>query len=314
MSQFNKEFFGRKTPSHDELVSMAIDNIDGIIHRIFPKILKKQNKNSVVNVFLCPRNERPPWCTSDFQTAFRTDPVCLEATKRYQGSVVDWFSSNGELSLPGIFRLCPETTWARYESTPEDICAKLNEVCEPVEIEKSFLFFPWGEICVKSNLDGKYIHSVLPYYERMIRFTNPFLESYQVDWEPEVICKRKDTDFILGYADVAFDFMLEIGRETIINDSETWRERKEDFKLRLIAEGKPKPNSWGAPHRQLKTYMDYLKEPREQNRLPIAGIILTFSKAPPGIHKILEKDNIYIIRFTKRGDISDGVSPEQTRL
>jgi len=312
MSRFNKEFFGGNSPSHDALVSMTIDNYDGIIHRIMPKILKNQNKNSVVNVFLCPKNGRPTWCTSDFQTAFRVDPVCLRATESHPSSLV--YSPIGELHLPRELRLCSKTTWDRYESTPEDIGTQLNDLCESVELEEGFFFFHWGEICVKSNIvDGKYIHSVLPYYEHMIRLVTPFLESYEVDWEAEAICKR-DTGFIIGYADLLSDFKLNVVREVIINDAETWRISNEDLNLRLVAEAKPKPTSWGSPHRQLKTYMDLLKKPQGLNRLPTAGIISTFSKAPPKIHKILEKDNIFIIRFTKSGEISDGVSPEQARL
>jgi len=147
----------------------------------------------------------------------------------------------------------------------------------------------------------------------MIRLVTHSLQSYEIDWEAEAICKR-DTGFIIGYADLLSDFKLNVVREVIINDAETWRISNEDLNLRLVAEAKPKPTSWGSPHRQLKTYMDLLKKPQGLNRLPTAGIIPTFSKALPKIHKILEKDNIFIIRFTKSGEISDGVSPEQARL
>ena len=134
-----------------------------------------KQKPDIETVFLCPKNERPPWCLSDFQTTFCVDPVCLEATESHPYNLV--YSSVGELRLPRYFRLCPETTWARYDSDPEDICAMLNDVCEPVALEGGFFFFYWGEICTKTNMDGKYIHSILPYYEQMIRYSTD-LESY----------------------------------------------------------------------------------------------------------------------------------------
>ncbi|MBA7676534.1 hypothetical protein ES703_84776 [subsurface metagenome] len=138
-----------------------------------------RQKPNIKNRFLCPKNERPPWCLSDFQTTFCIDPVCLEATESHPYNLV--YSSVGELRLPRTLRLCPESTWARYDSEPEDICDLLNDMCESVEIEGGFFFFFWGEICVKNNLDGKYIHSILPYYDYIIRLSNTMLESYEVD-------------------------------------------------------------------------------------------------------------------------------------
>lgn len=315
MSRFSKEFFGGDPPSHDELVSMAIDNRDGILRRILPKILRSRQMQDIISVYLCPKGERPPWCTSDIQTAFRTDPLCLVASEEYIRDFVD--SSIGELKLPSKLRLCPETTWARHELTPEDICIRLNDVCESGEPEKDFIDFYWGEISIKSRYpDGKYIHSVLPNYDQIIRPPTYVLESYKVEWEPEKIVKR-DTGFIFGYADVELNFELKIRKDFIISDIETWRRYDYgEVNLRVVVEAKPKLTSWGAPLRQLKTYMDLLKPRFSQtrNNFPIAGVISTFSRIPRKIHKILEKENVYVITFTKKGEISDGFAPEQKKL
>lgn len=315
MSRFSKEFFGGDTSSHDELVSMTIDNRDGIIRRILPKILRPRQIQDIISVYLCPRGERPPWCTSDIQTAFRTDPLCLVAAEEYISDFVD--SSIGELKLPSKLRLCPETTWARYELTPEDICARLNDVCESGKPEKGFIDFYWGEISLKNHYLGeKYVHSVLPNYDRIIRPPTSVLESYKVDWETEKICKR-ETGYIFGYADVVFDFQLKIRKDFIISDMETWRGYDYgEVNLRVAVEAKPKLTSWGAPLRQLKTYMDLLKPSfsHTRNNLPIAGVISTFSRIPRKTHKILEKENVYVITFTKKGEISDVFAPEQKKL
>ena len=311
MSRFNDWFFGGRSPAYDKLVTMTIEKRDDIIYRICPKILRYGQKPNIENVFFCPRNKRPGWCTSDFQTTFRTDPVCLEATESHPYNLV--YSSIGELKLPHSLRLCPESTWARYELTPEDICERLNEICEPVELEGGFYFFDWGEICVKSNLDGKYVESVLPYYDHMIRPLTSVLESYTVDWETKKICKDENGR-IFGLASIVFDFELTTRNEYIISDTETWRERDQDFNLRLVAKVEPKLTSWDIPYGKLKVFMDNLRKHHNPKDLPIAGIIPTFSKAPLETHKMLEKDNIFIIRFTQRGEISDGVSPGQTQL
>lgn len=101
------------------------------------------------------------------------------ATERHPFNLI--YSAVGDLRLPYTLRLCPESTWARYGSEPEDICAKLNDICESVELEGGIFFFYWGEICVKSNLDGKYVHSILPYYDCIIRPSTNVLESYEVE-------------------------------------------------------------------------------------------------------------------------------------
>ena len=311
MSRFNDWFFGGRSPAHDKLVSMTIEKIDEIIHRICPEILRHGQKPNIKDVFFCPRGEKPLWCTSDFQTAFPVDPICLEATESHPYNLV--YSSIGELRLPRSLRLCPESRWARHDYTPEDICARLNEICEPIELEGGFFFFRWGEICVKSNLDGKYIHSVLPYYDDMTCPLTSVLESYTADWETKKICKDENGD-IFGLANIVFDFELTIRNEHVISDIETWRESDQGLNLRLVAKVEPKLTSWDIPHGKLKVFMDNLGKRHNPNDLPIAGIIPTFSKAPLETHKILEKDNIYIIRFTKSGEISDGVGLEQRRL
>jgi len=96
----------------------------------------------VKQMFLCPKNERPPWCLSEYQTAFCVDPVCLRANERHPNNLV--YSSIGELRLPYDISLCPQTLWARHGYTPEDICARINEICEDVELEGGFFFFYWG--------------------------------------------------------------------------------------------------------------------------------------------------------------------------
>jgi len=311
MDRSNGGLFGGGSPAHDKLVLMAIEKRGDIIRWLLPEILRPLQKSNVIDVFLCPRGEAPPWCKSDFQTAFRTDPVCLRATESNPYSLV--YSSNGELRLPRVHRLCPETYWARQDYTPEDICARLNEICEPVELEEGFFFFNWGEICVKSTLDGEYIHSILPYYDHMILPSTDVLESYEVDWETKKICKR-DTGFFLGCADVVFDYKLTIQNAHIISDIETWRGPSKELNLRLVTKVNPKLTNWGITHGKLKVFMDNLRKRHSPNVLPIAGIIPTFSRASLEVHKILEKDNIFIIRFTQKGEISDGVSPGQTRL
>ena len=311
MDRFNDGLFGGGSPAHDKLVLMTIEKRDDIIHSILPKILSPRQRSDFIDIFLCPKNERPPWCLSEFQTAFRVDPVCLEDAESPPSDLID--SSTGELRLPRALRLCPETTWARYETAPEDICARLNEVCETVELEGGFFFFYWGEICVKSSLDGEYIHSILPYYDHMIRSSTAVLGSYEVDWETKKICKR-DSGFFLGCADVVFDFELTIQNDYIISDVERWRGHNHDLNLRLVTKVDPKLTSWGNTHEKLKVFMDNLRKSHSPNVLPIAGIIPTFSRIPLEAHKILEKENIFIIRFTQKGEISDGVSPGQTQL
>lgn len=311
MSRFNDWFFGGRSPAYDKLVSMTIEKRDDIIHRIYPEILRYGQKPKIKDVFFCPMNERPPWCTSDLQTKFLTDPVCLKAAESHPYNFV--YSSIGELRLPRVLELCPETYWAKQDYTPEEICARLNEVCESVELEGGFFSFHWGEICVKTSLDGKYIHSILPNYDHTICPLTSVLESYTVDWETKKICKDNNGSMI-GLASIVFDFELTTQNEYIISDAETWRERDQDSNLRLVAKVEPKPTSWDIPHGKLKVFMDTLRKHHNPNELPIAGIIPTFSKAPLETHKRLKKDNIYIIRFTQRGEISDGVSPGQTQL
>lgn len=311
MDRFNGGLFGGGSPAHDKLVLMTIDKRDDIIRRLLPEILRPRQKSDDIDVFLCPRGEAPPWCKSDFQTAFRMDPVCLEAVESQPYNFV--YSSIGELRLPRVHRLCPETRWAKQDYTPEDICLRLNEICESVELKGGFFFFYWGEICVKSSPDGKYIHSILPYYDYMKHPSTAVLGSYEVDWETKKICKR-DTGFFLGCADVVFDFELTIQNDYIISDIETWRGSSQDLNLRLVARVDPKLTNWGITHGKLKVFMDNLKKRHNPNNLPIAGIIPTFSKAPLEIHETLERDNIFIIGFTRKGEVSDGVSPEQTQL
>ena len=81
-----------------------------------------------------------------------------------------------------------------------------------------------------------------------------------------------------------------------------------------LAKVNPKLTNWGTTYGELKVFMNNLKKDHNPNGIPIAGIIPTFTKAPLNVHETLEKDNIYIIRFTQRGEISDGVSPGQTQL
>jgi len=311
MSRYNAWFFGGKSPAYDKLVSMTIDKIDDIIYRIYPKILRYAQKPTPVNEFFYPKNDRPIWCLSDFQTSFRTPPVCLESTESNPLSLV--YSSFGELKLPRTIRVCPESTWARYDSTPEDICEQLNDLCELVELEEGSFFFYWGEVYVKSNIDGKYVDSVQPYYVHKIYPMTSTIEAYNVDWETKSICKDDDGK-LLGLADIVFDFEIKTRNEYNISDIETWRERDQEYNLRLVAKVEPKPNSWDIPHGKLKVFMDNLSKHHNPNDLPLAGIIPTFSKAPPVVHERLEKDNIYIITFTQKGEISDGFEPEQMRL
>ena len=129
------------------------------------------NEPSIESIFICPRNESPPWCLSEYQTTFCVDPICLRAAERHPHNLI--YSSIGDLKLPYDIILCPETLWAKYNYAPEDIIARLNEICEPVELEAGFFFFHWGEICVKSTIDGQYIESILPYYSQMIRPHRP---------------------------------------------------------------------------------------------------------------------------------------------
>jgi hypothetical protein len=291
---------------------MTIEKIDDIIHMIYPKILRYGQKPNIKNIFFCPKWEVPPWCTSDFQTeVFSVDTVCLKATESYPYGLV--YSSFGELRLPRALRLCPESTWARHKSTPEDICEQLNDVCESIDPGEDFIDFYWGEISLKSDLDGRYIYSVVPYNIHKKVSPIPVLESYEVDWETKKICKG-ETGYIFGCADIVFDFELKIRNDIIPNDIETWRGCSQDFNLRLVTKVEPKPSSWDIPHGKLKVFMDNLRKHHNPNDLPIAGIIPTFSKTPLVTHKILEKDNIHIITFTQKGKISDGFAPEQTRL
>jgi len=307
-------FFGGRSPAYDKLMSMTIDKIDETIRMILPKILRYRHKTDDKNIFFCPksRSDAPPWCTSDFQTeGFDVEPICLKAAESQPYGFV--YSSLGELRLPRILRLCPESSWAKYDSTPEDICEQLNDVFNPVEPVLDYIDSYWGETHLKTDLDGRYIQSVVPNNIQKTVSPIPVLESYDVDWETKKICKG-ETGYIFGCADIVFDFDLKIRIDTVPNDSETWRGCSQDFNLRLVTKLEPKPNSWDIPHGKLKVFMDNLMKPHNPNALSIAGIIPTFSKTPPDTHERLEKDNVYTIRFTEKGEISDGVGPEQTRL
>jgi len=100
MDRSNGGLFGGGSPAHDKLVLMTIEKRDDIIRRILPKMLSPRQRTDFIDVFLCPKNERPEWCLSDFQKAFRTDPICLEAAENHPESLV--YSSIGELGFRAL--------------------------------------------------------------------------------------------------------------------------------------------------------------------------------------------------------------------
>ena len=134
------------------------------------------------------------------------------------------------------------------------------------------------------------------------------------EFEPYLHIQQQLLAHIFGCADVVFDFELKTRNDIIPNDVETWRGCGQNLNLRLVTKAEPKPASWDIPHGKLKVFMDTLRRHQGPNDLPVAGMISTFSRAPPETHKMLERDNIYVITFTKRGEISSGFAPEQTRL
>lgn len=116
---------------------------------------------------------------------------------------------------------------------------------------------------------------------------------FQVDdYHTEVLCKSGD--FIVGYADLVAYLSFKRFYHLKIEDS-TWTNFYDKIieDKKVIIEVKPKVKDFGAILRQIKTYMDTLKDNPY-------GMIVTYSDISNEMRELLKKEGVFVVSLDKK--------------
>jgi len=130
---------------------------------------------------------------------------------------------------------------------------------------------------------------------------NLIFKEPSVSHQSEVICKTGN-GFIIGYADLFFyidnlPIDADLGNGWIWNDFYTTDgipTSRRPIK-KILIEVKPRLKDFGSVLRQLKTYMDILRDRVER----LVGVICTYSELEPAAIDLLKQEGIAVVKFDK---------------
>ena len=284
MPKFHDEFFRKGSVDHDALVALTIEKSKEIFDIIIPKTGLLSNGTS--KIFLCnAENNIPLWCSLQ---GTRAHTICASCISFYGSR---WGGNPSQLNIREEAHKC---TCFDFKKIPEEDLGKyINSLTYDTTKDNNKLFFP---DFIVNTADNLFIDSIFPHSTTRNCEQKQSLHGFIPKVETEKICKSGN--FIVGYADVVFTFHFNIKTDLIISESWTWKNFSDiRKKLLVVVECKPVLKSWGGPLRQIKTYMDIL---RDDSDYLTRGIITTFSDVSEEYKKILAAENVFVVTFPKK--------------
>lgn len=318
MPRFHDEFFRSGSSEHDKLVAFTIKNIQPIVRSKWREIFPTKTNELI---WICKPNAYP-WCTSKEEVAFSHEPLCFSEAKygnvlfkaphntEYRCAECDYVTSDRENAKEHSNYKhqmnANKTSFIAKSDEPPTYCKLfLRDIDELVEIFNHTLIERGKIVRVKHvNSKGRghwgdsdYVSSVKPESQDHLCIGQLALKQILHKSETEKLCKSGK--FIIGFADIVFDFSLTFNENITIRKDWIWNDFKtHNHELRLVVEAKPHLESWGGPLRQIKTYMDILGPSHN----PTYGLISTFSKLDNDSKKILSQEKVFVVTFSRDGD------------
>ncbi len=285
MPKFHDEFFRKSTPDHDELVAITLENLENIFDGLFSKVFSSEYTHTF---YICHENETP-FCTLEGRSAWRTKQCCYNYT-----------------SAQGSSHYCKYFS----EKHQKDKYSHLN-VDDIKEFFSDVLDEQYG--FTTNKYPAETIAELHPSNKEISCICTLLISDVVIEKETESICRSGN--FIIGYVDVVAIIDFDLKRSAQLDDNWTWDDFSTSKKsLILVIDAKPKLKSWGGPLRQIKTYMDIIKNEPIYKGTKLKGVFTTFSEVPERYRKILEAEGVYVVTFSRDGVIAEYSSPVQTKL